>query len=155
LTFTVTDKVQVVDNTGTTSEEYTQDVPQIVEKVKARMAERGYTYVPFVPGVIADLVVGLYAYKGSQAYASYYCGWWYWGYYPYDCSYYYAGSYSFGTLVMRMADLKNAPPTATGATLPIVWGTASYGVLGTQSYNLQRVLVSIDKAFDQSPYLHR
>jgi hypothetical protein len=154
VTFTVTDKAQVVDNTGTTSEEYTQDVPQIVERVRANMTERGYTYVPFAAGVVADLVIGLYVYKGSQAYASYYCGWWYWGYYPYDCSYYYAGSYSFGTLVMRMADFKNAPPASTGATLPIVWSSASYGILGTQAYNLERVLRSIDTAFDQSPYLH-
>lgn len=153
-TFTVTDKIQVVDNSGTTSEEYTQDAPQIVNEVINQMKAKGYTYVPFSNGVVADLVIGLYAYKGSQAYGGYYCGYWYWGYYPYNCSWAYYGNYSFGTLVQRMADFKNAPPPSSSAKLNLVWGSASYGVLGTQSYNLQRVLASIDTAYAQSPYLH-
>jgi hypothetical protein len=155
VTFTVTDQIQVVDDTGGTNEDYTQDEPQIVARVRDNMTARGYTYVPFTPGVVADLVIGLYLFKGSAAYGGYYCDYWYWGYYPYDCGYYYAGSYNFGTFVMRMADLKNAPPQTPGATLPIVWGSASYGLLGTPSYNLQRALDSIDKAFAQSPYLRR
>jgi hypothetical protein len=155
LTFTVTDRIQVVNNTGGTSEEYTQDAPQVVARVRDNMAARGYTFVPFTPGVTADLVIGLYAFLGDQAYGGYYSDWWYWGYYPYDCGYYYAGSYNFGTLVLRMGDFKNAPPASTGATVSIVWEAGIYGVLGTQSYNLQRVLASIDKAFAQSPYLQR
>ncbi len=152
-TFTVVDKIQVYDDSGGTSEQYTQDAPQIIAEVQKQMSARGYTYVPFANGVAADLVIGLYAYKGSQAYGSYYCGWWYWGYYPYDCSYSYVGSYTFGTLVQRMADFKNAPPATPGAKVTIVWGSASYGVLGT-SYDLQRALQSIDTAYAQSPYLH-
>lgn len=155
-TFTVTDTIQVVDNTGATNTPYTQDVPEIVNQVKKNMTDRGYQYIPFSPGVRADLVIGLYAYLGSQAYGTYYCYYYYWGYYPYGCTggYYYYGEYNYGTLVLRMADFKNAPPATTGAELPIVWGAASYAVLGTPSYNLQRVLASIDTAFAQSPYLH-
>jgi hypothetical protein len=153
-TFTVTDKIQIVDNTGSTNQEYTQDAPQIVERVRSNMEARGYTFVPFSNGVVADLVIGLYAYKGSQAYGGYYCGYYYWGYYPYNCAWSYYGTYYFGTLVLRMADFKNAPPPSSSAKLTIVWGSASYGVLATQPYNLQKVLTSIDTAFAQSPYLH-
>lgn len=157
-TFTVTDKIQVYDNTGSTGQEYTQDAPQIVNEIRTQMTNRGFTYVTFTPGVKADLVIALYAYTGSQAFGTYYCDWWYYGYYPYGCygGYYYYGEYNFGTLVLRMADFKNAPPGGTGTSnLPIVWGSAMYGVLsGTQGYNVQRLLQAIGTAFDQSPYLH-
>ncbi len=152
-TFSVTDKIQVVDNTGGTSQEYTQDAPQIVDRVKSNMTALGYTYVPYHDGVQADLIIALYAYKGSQAYGGYYCGWYYWGYYPYNCYWSYYGTYTTGTLVQRMADFKNAPPPSSSSKLTIVWGSASYGVLGTESYNLQRVLTSIDTAYAQSPDL--
>ena len=154
-TFTVTNTIQVTDNSGTTSEQYTKDVPQIVDQVKSNMTNLGYTYVPFSSGVQADLVIGLYAYKGSQSYGGYYCGYWYWGYYPYNCAWSYYGTYTFGTLVLRMADFKNAPmPASPSDKLTLVWGSAIYGVLA-QPYTLQRVLAGIDTAFAQSPYLKK
>ncbi len=154
-TFTVTDKIAVHDNTTGVPQEYTKDAPQIVAQVRKNMEARGYTYVPFSPTANVDLVIGLIAYLGNATYGGYYCDWYYWGYYPYSCGYYYYGTYNYGTLLLDMGDLKNAPPQTPGATLNSVWGSAIYGVLGTQGYNVSNVLAGIDRAFNQSPYLHR
>jgi hypothetical protein len=157
-TFTVTDKIQVQDNTNNVPINYQGDATPIIPKFQSNMESRGYTFIPFAPGVQADLVIGLYVYLGSATYGSIYCGWYYWGY-PYGCypTYGYVGSYTYGTLVAHMGDLKNAPPMPppTGAQLAVVWSAAIYGVLGTQQYNVQRVQAGIDQAFAQSPYIHR
>ena len=157
-TFTVTPKVQVTNNTTGTPQEYTTDAPQIVAEVQAQMTQRGFTYVPWPAGALtppaSDLVVALYAYTGTQAVGGYYCDWYYWGYYPYGCGWTYYGNYTYGTLVLQLADFKNAPPPTPGAKVTGVWGAAIYGVLTTQPYNLQKILGGIDTAFAQSPYLH-
>jgi len=156
-TFTVADKIQVFDNTTGVATEYTKDGPQVLARVTQNMLARGYTQVPFTPGVKADLLIGLIAYLGDATYGGYACDWYYWGYYPYSCGYYYYGTYKFGTLAIQMADLKNAPPQVPGAALQVVWGSAIYGILGTQTqpYDVNKLLSSIDRAFAQSPYLHR
>jgi hypothetical protein len=155
-TFTVTNTIQVQDNRTGTPSNYTRDASQIIPKIQTNMQNRGYTYVAFSPGVRADLVIGLYAYLGTQAYGGYYCNYPYWGY-PYACypTWGYVGSYSFGTLVMQMADIANAPPPTTGAEVGLVWGASIYGVLATENYNLNAVLNGIDQAFTQSPYIKR
>ena len=81
----------------------------------------------------------------------------YWGY-PYGCypTWGYYGTYNYGTIVMQMGDYKNLPqPTPPGTQVALVWNGAVYGVLGTQQYNLQRVLTGIDQAFAQSPYISK
>jgi len=159
VTFTVTPTIQVFDNTGGHQDPYTTDAGQIKDKIASNMTSRGYTYVPSPPPPArppqTDLVVTLYAYLGSQAYGGVYCNWYYWGY-PYGCypTWGYYGTYNFGTLVMQMGDTKSPPPP-NSAPVPLIWGAAIYGVLGTQQYNLSRVLTSIDQAFAQSPYIKR
>jgi len=161
-TFTVTPTIQVQDNTGSNPQEYTRDASSIIPQIAQHMTARGYTYVasprPPAQPPRTDLVIALYAYLGSQAYGGVYCNWYYWGY-PYGCypTWGYYGTYNFGTLVMQMGDYKNSPPPPPppGTQVALIWGGAIYGVLGTQQYNLQRVLTSIDQAFAQSPYIKR
>src|SRR5262249_34949129 len=157
-TFTVTNTIQVQDDTSDVPRNYTVDAASIIPRIQANMESRGYTLVPFQQGVRADLVIALYAYLGSQAYGGGYCNWYYWGY-PHGCypTWGYYGTYNFGTFIMQMGDFKNAPslPPPPGTQVALVWNAAIYQVLGTQNYNLQRVLTSIDQAFAQSPYIHR
>ncbi len=154
-TYTVTNTVQVYTETGSSSQPSDVDASQLIPTITAQMNARGYTYVPFTPGVRADLVISLYAYKGTQAYGGTYCGWYYWGYYPYDCYWGYYGTYNTGTFVMQMGDFKNAPPAASGAKLATVWGSAAYAVASTAPYNYTLIQSSIVTAFNQSPYLKR
>jgi len=161
-TFTITPTIQVQDNTSGSPSDYTRDASSIIPKIRDNMTSRGYTYIESIRGQQpprTDLSIALYAYLGSQAYGGVYCNWYYWGY-PYGCypTWGYYGTYNYGTLVMQMGDTKNAPPPQQppqGGQLALIWGGAIYGVLGTQQYNLQRVLTSIDQAFAQSPYIQR
>ena len=78
----------------------------------------------------------------------------YWGggwYYPYPVSY----SYSTGTMVMEMVDLRNAPVDETTQTqLPVIWQAVSSGLLSSSNhFNLQLVERAIDQSFTQSPYI--
>jgi len=158
-TFTITPTIQVYDNTGGQQDAYRRDAESIIPKIAENMTRRGYQYIqspqPPADPPVTHLVITLYAYLGSQAYGGVYCNWYYWGY-PYGCypTWGYYGTYNFGTLIMQMGDRKNAPPPNTGP-VALIWGSATYGVLGTQQYNLQRVLTSIDQAFAQSPYIQR
>jgi hypothetical protein len=157
-TFTVANTIQIIDNTtGTPSDPITVDAPELADAVASNMTARGFTRVPFAPGVNADLVLGMVAYKGNAVYGGYWCDWYYWGYYAYPCYPYYYGSYTFGTLVLQMADFKNAPPQVPGNTQPInnVWASAMYGILGTTAYNRSIAISSINRAFAQSPYIQR
>jgi hypothetical protein len=156
-TFTITPTVQVYDNTGGQMDPYTRDASSITGKISENMVKRNYQAREWRAGDSpppSDLVITLYLYLGSQAYGGVYCNWYYWGY-PYGCypTWGYYGTYNFGTLVMQMGDRKNAPPPP--GPVALVWGAATYGILGTQQYNLQRVLTSIDQAFAQSPYIQR
>jgi hypothetical protein len=159
-TFTITPTIQVQDDTSSIPGMYTRDASSIIPKIQDNMVSRGYTYRASMQGQTppqVDLVIALYAYLGSQAYGGVYCNWYYWGY-PYGCypTWGYYGTYNYGTIVMQMGDYKNLPqPTPPGTQVALVWNGAVYGVLGTQQYNLQRVLTGIDQAFAQSPYISK
>jgi len=160
-TFSVDPKVAVLDNTGSVTTECTVDGTNLVTTITQQMQARGYTAVDWgnsVTGPATDIQIKMTSYLGSvdYYYSGYYCGW-YPYYYCYP-SWTYAGSYSFGTLVLDMGDLKNA---TSGGKLPLIWHSASYGVLAsyytgcanTSTINWGRVQQSIVQAFDQSPYI--
>ena len=81
-----------------------------------------------------------------------------WGYGP-GWGYYYpptlsVTSYEQGTLFVDILDVNN--PDASTENLPIAWTAAVRGVLGTSGTVTQtRLVSSLDRAFDQSPYLGR
>lgn len=152
-TFTVANTVQVHDNTTGNANDSTKDATTMAAQVRSLMEARGYTYVTYAPGAQADLVIAFDAFLNSTTYGGYYCNWYYWGY-AYGCGYYYSGTYKYGTLVMQMGDLKNAI-TTPAPQINTAWAAAMYGLLGSDAYNLQIVTTSIDRAFAQSPYLHK
>jgi len=167
-TFSVATKVQVFDNTqGQVDQGTLQNAPALIDRVRQNMTNLGWTEVPFNPAILpptpgsADVVLGLVAYLGSTTYGGYYCDWYYYGYYPYGCGYYYYGTYNFGTLQIQMADFKKAPPVPpvtcppTQAQLQIIWNATMYGITSNQQYNLAIAQSSIDRAFQQSPYLQK
>jgi hypothetical protein len=96
--------------------------------------------------------------KGTAAvyYPGYWCDYWY--YYSCYYSWYYAGSYGFGSAILEMALAANYNPGGTtpppGPTSPL-WGSMMYGVATTQSYDTQRLVEAVNRAFAQSPYLKR
>ncbi len=77
----------------------------------------------------------------------------YWGYYGCWPTWGYTGSYTTGTTLMVMVDLRTAPPS--GGTRPILWVSALYGVLqsSTPEANAPALNQGLVRAFNQSPYL--
>ena len=77
----------------------------------------------------------------------------YWGYYGCWPTWGYAGSYTTGTTIMVMVDLRTNPPP--GGTRPVLWVTALYGVLltSTPETGAPALNQGLIRAFDQSPYL--
>ncbi len=160
-TYSVDPVVAVVDNTGATTQECSVDGSQLVPTIVAQMDARGYTRVAWTGTntTDSDLQIKMTAFLGSvDYYYAGYCGW-----YPYYYCYpgwSYAGSYSFGTLVVDMGDKLNQ----SGTEIPLAWTAASYGVLASyysgcsggsagNNPNWSRIEASIDRAFEQSPYI--
>lgn len=77
-----------------------------------------------------------------------------WGggwYYPYPITY----SYSTGSLLADMINLKNAPE-GQKEKLTVVWNAYISGLLGgSGSLNVNRTTTAINQAFTQSPYLKK
>jgi hypothetical protein len=60
-------------------------------------------------------------------------------------------SYQAGTLAIELLDLKDG---ATGGAYQAIWAALDHGILvAYPSFDLQRLLEGIDRAFAQSPYL--
>jgi hypothetical protein len=61
-------------------------------------------------------------------------------------------SFQPGTLLIEVFDLKSAP--SSPGSIAALWASVAYGVsAGGGAYDTALVLDSIDRAFDQSPYL--
>jgi hypothetical protein len=160
-TYSINPAVAVVDGTGTILTSCTVDGSQLVPTIRARMDERGYTEVPWVPagGGDSDLEITINARLGSQdVYYTDWCGWY--GYYYCYPGWTYAGSYNFGTVVVDIGDALHLD----GTTLPLIWRDANYGVLasyyngctgGGNNVNWAQIQAAINRAFDQSPYIQR
>jgi hypothetical protein len=162
-TFSVDPTVAVVDQTGSVTNNFTVDGTPLAKTITDNMTSRGYTLVPWVGNATpADLPIKMEAHLGSaDVYYPGYCGW-----YPYYYCYpgwTYAGSYSFGTLVLAMGD--NTVRAPQGSKLPLVWTSASYGILSSYyssggpangtNVNFPKIQESINRAFDDSPYIHK
>ncbi len=155
-TYAISPTTVVHDTTSGTEQITTVNTPSsVVQAIQANMTGAGYRLATGTES--PDLFIGLSAFKGNATYGGYYCDWYYWGY-PYYCGYYPYGSYNYGTLVMSMGDFKNRAPPVGGAdqpTVQTVWGAAMYSVLSTGAYNDTIAVTSINRAFAQSPYLHK
>ena len=136
----------------------------MLEQVEQQLIDRGYTKV--TKDDAPDLGVTLSVLSGTvtSVYYDYWGSYWGYPYYPYY-PYYYVYSYNTGTLVIDLADLKNAPPPdpadpilppgdGIASKLDVPWTGLVYGVLSeSKSENLDHALQGIDQAFKQSPYL--
>jgi len=75
----------------------------------------------------------------------YYCGGW--GWYPgYD-----SVTYTAGTLLLNMFDIKNRDPQSERVPMP--WAAICSGLISGGAPNATRISEVIDRSFDQSPYL--
>ena len=93
-----------------------------------------------------------WGYYPGYLYPGYWGGNWGGGwYYPYPITY----SYSTGSLLADMINLKNAPE-GQKEKLTVVWNAYISGLLGgSGSLNVNRTTTAINQAFTQSPYLKK
>ena|SRR5438552_11449240 len=137
----------------------TQLVPSsTVSAITAQMTSLGYTQQttppPAGPAGIPNADVGLrltsfktnYTYYTGGGYCYY---WWYYYCYP---GWAYAGTYTTGTVLVSMIDLRNAGTTPQPGRA--LWVSVLYAVLGTSGLeNAPQLNTALGRAFDQSPYL--
>jgi Domain of unknown function (DUF4136) len=126
---------------------------KILAQIASNMTALGWQRVDI--SASPDLLLAPAAWETTTVYYYYdYWYWWYGGYYPYypgsgypPTTYY--SSYTTGTLIMSLID----QTVVGGDGTPILqWTGAINGIL-TGSYDATRMNKSINKAFEQSPYL--
>jgi hypothetical protein len=128
----------------------------VVASINQRMGSYGYT--PAALTAPPDTGLRLAWMQNSYSYYYSYCsGYWY-GWYGCWPSWGYAGSYSTGTVVVMMVDLRQAPPPTApptdGGQRTVLWVSGLYAVLqGTTIENTSTFNAALNRAFDQSPYL--
>lgn len=151
-TFFIPDSIDKILDGGLISSNSGQYDQQVLKEIENQMIANGYTKV--ANPTTADLV--LYIATTSSSTFTYYPGWWggYYGwYYPW---YGYGGvyySYTTGSLFIDMVDKDKFDPNKkiTG----VVWVGIVNGLLdNSSSVEIKtRVINSVDKMFEQSPYL--
>ncbi len=123
----------------------------ILDAIRANMNARGYTET--LNSNTADIGIDVVTITTTTV-GTYYPGYWwgYGGYYPYYpyYPYTYTYSYSTGTLIMDLIDLKNADDVTGRAGA--LWTSFSNGVLGTTS-DTKLAVDAINQSFVQSPYI--
>jgi len=119
---------------------------------------QAYHYNPGTVPPIGGTVpggVGLRASWFQNSYTYYYSGGWcsiYWGWYGCYPTWGYAGSYSTGTVLLVMTDLRSSG-TGADPTRPILWVSGLYSVLQGTGTDTANFTSALNQAFDQSPYL--
>ena len=160
-TFSVVDSLTVINNFHDSTKVLTPQVLALLNQITWNMQARGYTLVDRKTGH-PDLGINVGAVIVTSV-SNYYPGW-YWDYGYYDPgfwgypAYYYwypyyppaVSSYSTGTVIIEMLDLKNAP--AHNNKLYVVWVAVVRGLL-TGYHTTQDVLDNIDQCFAQTPQI--
>jgi hypothetical protein len=157
-TFALVDTVMhLVEQGG--SDTITREYDELIlTRVRADMLAQGWTEIAapdsaHPPDVAVQVGVTTSDYVGV-AYWPPYWGWYPgWGYPGYGWGYYPTYSYTTGTVLVAMLDLRNPDPVAE--SLPVMWLAAVSGVASTTSSNQTRIVSGIDQAFEQSPYLRK
>ena len=141
-----------------------QQVPQAIPSssvttITTRMTNFGYTQVvppnPIPPnGNPPNADVGLRLAYLQTTSTYYYNGGYcsiYWAYYYCYPGWAYAGSYTTGTVLVQMVDLRTGSTASPGRAL---WVSALYAILGTAGLDAAPTMnTALNQAFDQSPYL--
>lgn len=157
-TFYISDTVANLGGTGADTILTDANAQTLVQTVKDNMTARGYTFVARSANPDLGLQIGVVKVNTTVAYPGWwdgYYGWWdpwYWGwYYPYYYPWTTVYSYSSGSVIINMYDIKNAQAkqNITG-----IWNNINFGALGSNtSSNLTRAVNAINQAFVQSPYV--
>ncbi len=126
-----------------------------------RMVAYGWTQVgaglsnPPTSGV--DVGVKFALVDNSYSYYYSYCGSYWYGWYGCWPSWGYAGTYSTGTVIAVMVDLRGGadanPPNVGLPTRTVLWVNANYAVMQGTAANQANLTSAINRAFDQSTYL--
>lgn len=172
-TFYVPDSVMLIGSSKDPEFWTAPDAGKIINTLSSSMEGRGYTQV--MDKSEADLGIQVSFIKNVNYFTNYqdnpywwwgYPGysWWYnyWGswnggywngwYYPYQVVY----SYTTGSLLVEMVNLKAPTPKATDSKLPVLWTSYMTGLLsGSDQVNVELSTRAIEQAFVQSPYIKK
>jgi len=159
--FFIPDSVVHIGPTG-----LVDDIPHtydslIVAQTVANMVSRGYKRTAALDS--ADVTLNpMVTLKENHDFATEdWCALWIWAY-PWTCTSWIpvyppglAFTYSTGTLVIPMADLRGGTPPAFSP--PVIWFAAINGVVDGTTSNSAATLIqeSINQAFLQSPYIQK
>jgi len=159
-TFAIKDTIQVITGDPKDSIWFDANAQSIISEVIKNMTANGYTQVPV--HLNPDLGIQVIGLRNTTIYSIPPGYWWgypgwgppcYWGYcggYGYWYPYYYTVSVSTGTIIVEVADLKDA--NANGK-LDIVWSDVGNGQVGTStSFIVDQCIKTVDQGFAQSPY---
>jgi len=157
-TYFISDTIVYIGGVGDDSIIVGAPAQQLIGTVKDNMNSRGYTFVGRNNN--PELGLTLTAIKDINVVVNYYPGWWdpYWGgcYWYYWCyPYYYPWTsvytYTTGTVILNMYDLKNA---TTNEQIKGIWNITGLGALGVGGIsNVQLGQDAISQGFLQSPYI--
>ena len=151
-TFYMPDSIKrILDNDGSVSGSTGQYDAQILAEIERQMIAYGYTRVNSPQKADVYVTVGATSSENIVYYPGYWYGWYGW-YYPWYGYGGYAYSYTTGSLFVTMIDKSKIDEAnkITGA----VWAGIVNGILDDTNANiLTRVINSVDKMFEQSPYL--
>lgn len=164
-TFDLADSLLIIGQSEKPVYSQSNEALALIQQVRTNMENLGYIYTPDNPD--ADLGVQMTYIIKTERYVKYYNDpyWWldypgywpsgYWGnwtgfYYPYPVTY----TYTTNALLTDIVDLTGEEKE--GTPLEVVWTSYIGGSAGsTLRGDIQRMKVSIDQAFAQSPYLKK
>jgi hypothetical protein len=136
---------------------------EIVSSIRRHFLALGWIDVTRVQGAQPDVVILTAANERVEtgvAYGDWFGGWgslpywgagvgpsWGWGVPAGAIPY----AYQAGTLLITMLDPRDKDPSIR--QIPLLWAAALDGIVTTTSNTVDRILIGIDQAFAQSPYL--
>ena len=150
-TFFLVDTVYTVDRDGYLVPAEGANDQVILSELRSNMLAAGYAEVPNAVG--ADLVMLARTTETTTVTIDYWYPWygwggWYYPYYPVST----VSSYTSGSLLVDLFDPNMVDPETD--QLGGVWTAYCSGLLsGSSSSITERIRISIDQAFTQSPYL--
>ncbi|MCC8200050.1 MAG: DUF4136 domain-containing protein [Tannerellaceae bacterium] len=168
-TFYIPDSVLVLDSSEQSYYWTEESADKIIDAFVRNMESRGYRQIADRDSADLGIQVSYvhdvnYVHSGGYYDDSYwwwgYPGYWgpgYWGgwggwYYPYSVYY----TYSVGSLLAEMVDLKSVVPVDENSRLPIIWTAYMSGLLSSSSnFNTQLAVNAVDQAFAQSSYIKK
>ena len=164
-TFDLADSLLIIGQSDKPVYSQSNNALALIQAVRTNMENLGYIYTPDNPD--ADLGIQMTYIIKTERYVTHYSDpyWWldypgywpsgYWGnwtgfYYPYPVTY----TYTTNALITDMVNLTGEQKD--GTALEVVWTSYIGGPAGVNAQSdVDKMKVSINQAFAQSPYLNR